>query len=476
MIKRLLVVSALSLVFTVSSAYAAPSIQLLSPQNTSYSENKVFVNATSDEAVDFYMKYDSVEVVLANQTESLETYLYVKKGSYNFTIYANNSNGTASENLVFTVGSQPEPVEITTCGMLYSPDTQYILVNDVSSSRFCFIIFDENVSFNLNGYNVNSNYWATFYTSCKDSEIYNGTVTSSGFAMFLPESSKCVIRDLGMSGDSFAMAEGAYGLLFENINADVDRDGIVINGMPSSMSVRNSTFSGDSSGSFISEEGAYFSTVKVENTVIDGFYYDLNLDNYHSDYYIRNSNVDTSKIEGGYGFTRVFIQHLVKINVTENGTGVPSTVEIVDSSDLPKTPLEYHEYVLYSSPSSNFTIGTDQNGQAETWLTERFIVYKAFSPGYVSEHVLSPYNLTVRSATPTQSQMLDINGNSTFKIGFNITLPKLPKCTINQMFDLNNDGSVNINDAVVMLRKVTGLPVQAGGPKECEARHFFAQT
>lgn len=459
----------------INSVYATPSIQIISPENTTYSQSKILINMTSNEPVDFYLKHNSKNVTIASNTTSLESYLYVREGSYNFTIYASNSNGTVSETVIFTEASEEPPINVTTCGVLGSPDTEYILINNVSSEQLCFYMEDQNISFNLNGKNVNSYSSVAIYTNCKNSKIFNGSITNEeGKAFRMIDSSKCIFRDLETNTQSFAEIWGATGVLFERINANVLNWAFTC-GFPScNIIIKNSTFVGSEGEVFLYEVENYFSKIIIENSFIENFIYSIETESYYSDYYIRNTYINPSTILTGYGFKRVFIQHLIKINVTEDGEGIAASVDIVDTSDLPKISPDEVEYVLVSNPTSNFSVATNEQGLAETWLTEKIIIHASFSPLEEFEYKTPIYNLTAKSKNTSSTQVLNITGNSTFKVKLNVSIPKLPPCELDEMFDLNEDEIVDISDAIIMLRRITGLDVQIVGKKNCEARNFLA--
>jgi hypothetical protein len=400
----------------------------------------------------------------------------VKKGTYNFTIYANNSNGVASGNVVFTLGSSLPPIEVTECGILFSSDTEYVLMNNVSEV-VCFEIYAKNITFDLNGKRVGGS--PPIYGECVGSKIFNGTLSSDYWGLVMFDSNKCIIRDMNIFGWGLASLLDSNSMLFERIYANVTDSGFACESR-CDMTVRNSTLelSGESieypSGILIQEAGTSFTRFVLENTVIVNFPYHVDLSNFHSDYYIRNTNLDLSKISGhDSGFTRFYVQHLLKVNVTENGTGVPAKVDILDNSSLPKLDPQEIEFVVDSNPTSNMSIATNDEGLVEAWLTEKLILYTSFSPTIIEEYSYSPYVLIAKGKDTNQTQILDIVGNSTFRINFNLTFPKLPPCTLDEMFDLNNDSIININDAIIMLRRITGLSVETGATKKCEARNFF---
>ena len=141
---------------------------------------------------------------------------------------------------------------------------------------------------------------------------------------------------------------------------------------------------------------------------------------------------------------------------------------------MPTISPEESEYILFSNPTSNFSVATNEQGLAETWLTEKTIIYASFSPTESFEYGTPIYNITAKSKNTSSTYVLNITGNSTFKVKLNVSIPKLPPCELDEMFDLNEDEIVDINDAIIMLRRITGLDVQIVGKKKCEARNFLA--
>ena len=101
---------------------------------------------------------------------------------------------------------------------------------------------------------------------------------------------------------------------------------------------------------------------------------------------------------------------------------------------------------------------------------------RSSSPAVITEYEFSNYTLTTRGwGSDNYSQItLDLTDhNSTIRVDFPITTPsigeELPNCTITQMFDLNNDGVVNIQDAIIVLRFISGKDVSVSETsKGCE--------
>lgn len=453
--------------------FAQPDIEILSPSNTTYSQSKILVNVTSNEVVDFYIDYGPKEINLARNATSLETYLYVKEGNYILTIHANNSNGDAYSEVIFTEASEEPPLGVTDCGIMFSPNAAYELLNDVSSDSTCFYIDQSNVSFNLNGFSIYSDYSA-IESICKSSKIFNGTIYSEGFAFQLFYGTKCIIKDINAECGDFAYIEEMPGILFDSINSSITNEyAFSCSNSPCNLFIRNSDFYGqyESGSTFIKHDNSIFNEIVIENTTINNFDYDFDLSgDQFSDYYMRNTYLNISKILESGNYIRFFVQHLLKLNVTENGTGVPSIVEIVDSSTF-NDPIE-NNFNYFSNPTGNISIATDPNGLGETWLTEKSIIYS--SPP--TEYRFVPYNITAISSGTNYSQILDITGNSTFRMNFSLPSTKLLPCTIDQMFDMNNDNTTDINDAILILRRITGLSVESGEEKTCRARNFFVDT
>jgi hypothetical protein len=164
--------------FSITLISATPQITIHSPQNITYDTTKIPINVTANEPVTFFLKdlKNGKNRILAENTTNLEDFIYAKTGSYTFTIWANNSNEEANESVVFS-DSESNPINITSCGYLYSSDTKYVLSNNIAASgRDCITIsYLRNISLDLNDNAVTSGTYRAinmYYSS--DVEIFNG--------------------------------------------------------------------------------------------------------------------------------------------------------------------------------------------------------------------------------------------------------------------------------------------------------------
>jgi hypothetical protein len=215
------------------------------------------------------------------------------------------------------------------------------------------------------------------------------------------------------------------------------------------------------------------SNIILENTTIEGFpEYDFYLrDAIYTDYYLRNTEINLSKIKySDYtADTRIFEQHLIIINITDQfGIGGACSVRILDNGVFPRKEGLDAKLETHANPTARQFVPTGETGIGEVWLTEKLTIAKSSSPAVVTEYDFSPYNITTRgwgSDNYSNAQLNLTDHNSTIYVDFKITTgiqgEELPVCTITQMLDLNNDSSVDILDAIIVLRKISGLPVSA---------------
>jgi hypothetical protein len=495
--RKLIITTLFSIIFLINFVSAKPSIQIISPENITYVGNKIPVNVTSNESVDFFVKINGKNIILAVNKSRFENYLYGKKGSFNFTIWANNSNGITSANIIFSINSTSNPVNLTTCGILSSSYTEYILTNNVSTDeRACIFAWNlPNISIDLNKHRINGKYRGIMIWDCPSTTIFNGdiyvldnyycTYTHWGSCRItFPygielQSAKVHLENLNIHG---------YGGLFVWVDGFVAENiyinstwGIYALQLTNSL-IRNTRieFSGVEAFRYYEATGIWdfscFLDLIIENTTITGFEYDFWLENANSNYYLRNTKMNISKVHfESWLQTRIYDQHLVKINVTDQtGKGVPAIVDIIDNGTIPRVSEEESKYISVSNPTSRVIAPTDENGTGEVWLTGKLTFYERSSPGRIEEYTFAPYNLTIKSWNTSESVTLNLTGNSTFALNVSLTFSILPTCTLEQMLDLNSDGYIDINDAIIILRRIVGLPVEVDGPKRCEGINIFS--
>lgn len=487
--KKLLIFT-ISIIFLINFTSAIPDIQILSPQNVTYNSTKILFNLTSNEPVNFFIKDERTgkDKILAENVTFLKSNIYIKTGGYKLTIWANNSDGTINKSVSFN-NVHHNPVEINECGYLMSSDTSYILGSDVSEPGVydCIAIISlRNVSLNLNGHTLNSGTTHNldiFYVS--DVEVFNGTLNGSAYSlkasyprMIEIGGPKLRFHDLFINGHIGIYAAGGIDdVVFENVkinsslgfwhysttNTYFINSSIMWNGFDTSTNLRS-----PATGIFDQSD---YSSIILENTTISGFpEYNFYLnDAIYSDYFLRNSKINFSKIKYPQNTAdiRFFTQHLIIINITDqfNLTGACS-VRALDNGIFTRGARADSSFSTLSNPTAKLYIPTEEIGVGEAWLTEKLTLARTSSPVNITEYDFSPYNLTTRGwgSESDSNTPLNLTGiNSVIYVDLKInTSPKetdLPLCTISQMLDLNNDEEINIQDAVIILRKISSLPI-----------------
>ena len=119
-------------------------------------------------------------------------------------------------------------------------------------------------------------------------------------------------------------------------------------------------------------------------------------------------------------------------------------------------------------------MATNNTGSADVWLSEEMNIYKTDSPLTQEHYEFSPYSLTARSQNISSNLNISMDGsNSTFYADFTLDFGEqgesLPPCTLAENLDLNNDETINIQDALLILRHITGKSVSTNEAKQCEA-------
>lgn len=494
--------------FILSFISSAPTITIYSPQNITYNSTKIPINVTSNEPVDFFIRNEKTGkvMVLARNTTKLENSIYARIGTYDFTIQANNSGGESSETIVFSTSAH-NPISITECGWLYSSDTKYVLEQDIQDedTGTCLWIYHlRNITFDLNGHTVRaSNTYpytrrAIAMSYVSNSQMYNGTVKSNA-APYIGPYGQCYpeiafVLDISKTRFSNMKIEGFLGADVWSLN-EVSFENVTIN---SSIGIwyylmKNTQFI-NSSFIWNGEDVCYgmnspttafcdqstYSEIFLERTNITGFpENDFYLDNTLTDIYLRNTNINLSKIRYSdyVADARIYTQHLLVINVTDqfNKTG-SGVIEIEDNGIFErKTGLESLNQVL-SNPTAHLLVATNDEGEAAVWVTEKLTYAKSSSPAVVEEFDFSLYNLTAKTWDTNETIPLNLTGHhSTIPVIFKIqTLApeELPECAMNEMLDLNHDEEINIQDAIIVLRKIAGLPISANSTRECKGITF----
>jgi len=348
--KSLLIIGSIfSFLFIINFVIAVPSITIHSPQNITYDVNKILINVTSDEPVTFYI-VDSRgrSNIIAENITFYESYLYVKTGTYDFTIWANNSNNEKINESVTFATTEHNPINITNCGYLYSPDTSYLLVQDISpisqTSRYCLQIYElRNITLNLNGKTVTSfNYPTLDIRFNSNVNVFNGTLNGTPFYhhtdnfrnVIRVEGTKYSFKDLKINGHIGMLIWELKDSVFENIFIN-STSGIVYGPTVHNVHIINSTFiwngfTGPYYKSSAFMDQSISSEFFLQEVNISGFpEYDFYFENTYSDFYLRNTNANMSRIrytEEWLADARFFRQHLVVVNVTdqfnETGSGV----------------------------------------------------------------------------------------------------------------------------------------------------------
>ncbi len=477
---------------------AAPQITIHSPENITYDSNKILVNVTSSEPVDFFYKNKRGEnVILAENTTNFESFLYVKEGDYEYTIWAKNSNGEVNESISFNQ-IMHNPVNVTACGQLYSSDTKYVLGADLETSYYHCLRVDyiHNVSINLNGYTIFGLHSSLNIGDLSKSRIFNGSMVSSKVGLSLSYSGALTFEDLYIEAPVGVSEFGNYLIKFENMEINVTSGDAYYagpmafltwpeNGLKWTLKNSKIYYSG-TKGTIstlfwgYSYEGDYV----FDNVNISGFKYDIFPEYTYINFYSRNSNLNSTSIllsteyrrgdcSVRYG-NKIFDQQQLKINVKDEiGNPIQAIIEISDNGILGKrTLVENYEWKYTKwNPTDFLSLTTDETGYKELWLTEKLTYLGCAEKGYdfIEEYDFSPYTVTAKVGNVNQTQTLNLTGEGPFELEFNLTLPQsLPQCTISQMLDLNGDSVVNIQDAILVLRHITNKDISIANTKNCE--------
>src|SRR3989344_1234595 len=477
------------------TAFAAPSLNISTPQNTTYNTTKINLNVTSNELVDFYtIGNKGRQHYLVRNPTNLNTYLYGRGGAFNVTIYANNSNGTASGSVVYSIGPIHNPINITSCGWLVSSNADYQLLNNISTTYGClFTGFAApppayNITVNLNGFMVEGG-WA-YQGECYYSKFHNGTFRYVFWSMIISFSDSCEWSNLKIeipptpsnpTADAVFFNDLVKRITFRDVDIRAARgfhgtfdtqltlERVNITGMMGPYS-RDVAFW---------HEGTLFDNYKLINVAVSNFTEDVSLDgNVNVEYTIANSVFNTTPMINGrfgegewmgrdtrVGITKINTQHLVIINLTDqDGNPLAGAVAIIDNK-ISANPVGALDN-LAANPTAHVFTSTNNSGLSEIYLTQKVKIIKSFSPIEVEDVSYEPYIITAKSRGAQQNITLNFTTNSTIKVDISITFPT---CTLDQLLDLNNDGYVNINDAIFVLRRITGEQVNVGNGKGCDA-------
>lgn len=497
-----LLLSFVACLFLTSFAFAAPIININSPRNMNYENNKVAIDINSSEPVNFYFKNERTgeKRVVEENVDNLTSFIYAKPGTYDFTIWAENESGETSETVSFTVTSDTEsdgPVEVTSCGTLYSSDTDYILMNDISTTSYrCLTLSNvRNVTLNLNGYTINSGYRGALAVHWSyDVHVFNGAVKGSpvplsGSAPWILEieGANLKFEDLFIEGYVGVVCWPLDSVMFNNVTVN-SSTGIWFEAASNIYFVNssilwNGVVSGWTPKSAFWAWGGHAKSIILEDTTIDGnFPENLNTESASVDFYLRNTNIDLEKIyySPWASDTRFFKQHLIILEVSDqhNVTG-PTSVEIADNGIFPAAEGIEAGFTTQLNPSAHALVPIDKNGQGSIWLNEKLINAKGSDPIVVTEYDFSPYTLTAvawGSDEVVTEELVLTDQPYTIPVSITIQSPEatLPPCEVSSMLDLNNDGVVDIEDTVIIMRYITELPIVVSEElKGCEALNFI---
>jgi len=474
------------------ATYATPSIQITSPANTTYSETgPILINVTSNETVDFFIRLNKRNITVANNTMNYTSYYYGSNGSHHFKIYANNSNGEAYDDVYFTI-NHSSVINVTTCGELASPNTTYVLQNNISSVPGgygpCIILLErepevaeescEDSILDLNGFTIDSDHTA-IVGSCVNSQIINGNLYSYFYGVGIDiDGYKCHITNVSFDWPLIGVwAHYISDSLLETLEMNNVETGIYLDNFKNIM-VKNTSINSRPipQGVAVKVFGESAATLNIENTNATGFL-GLWLGTNYVDIFLKNAKINTDDFitEELPGTTRIFTMHRLILHVTDGqGNGVPASVEIVDNGIFPRTDEERNQYTLKSNPTGRLFLATDENGTVDKWIAQKLKLITIRSPQVTEEYSFGNYTFIIRAGSSVnETGQINVDINSTLELNFTMP-PLLPDCTITQLLDLNNDGSVSIQDAVFVLRKIVGLPVSSTGKKNCNALNLFA--
>lgn len=494
------------IISSVTITSATPIIILNSPQNITYNSTQVLLNATANEPVDFYFKNVRTgnTMILAKNVSSINSLLYFGKGTHQITIWANDSTGEVNKTIYFN-STVHNPVNITSCGIIGSSDTKYIVRSDLYPNSsilwgmYCLYAYEvRNITLDLNGYTVNTgttNGIDLGYGS--DMELFNGTVKGSpswtqyGITprMLELEGTRLNIHDLNLSGfmgaDIWSLGESLFNRVHVNASVGFWFEGPVTNTyfvnstiVWNGQNIQHNFWSGTPVAFFDQSDHSniYFENVYANTTFPK---YDFSFQGSFTDIYLRNTDINMSNIDypDWLADTRIFTQHLIVINVTDqlNQTG-SGIIDIEDNGLFGHNESAEDESAestpntnILENPTDDLLVPINSKGQGSTWLTEKLTYAKSDSPATIYTYNFSNYTLTARSWDTNETIQLNLTGHhSTIPVSFKLDIPgALPACTVPEMLDLNNDGEIDMADATIVLRYITGLPVSINDTKNC---------
>lgn len=478
------------LVFS-TAVHAAPAIQINSPQNTIYFVNKIPVNVTSNETVDFYVKGFTRDINLAKNSTNFESSLYGKTGFYTFTIYANNSNGLAVASVNYTI-NKSNPVNITSGGFLTASNTDYVLANNITGTIFWFFPV-ENITLDLNGFSIQSS--ASVASACVRSKVLNGALEGrvgidfSNGCLFRNVSITVTDVDLDSQGDGaiIILDVQAKSVIFENVTVRSPVAVVTDETLGLDITFKNSelisTGDPDELGRDVAfiHDGSSTDKYTLQETNVSNYTRDfiwIN-DPVIPEYFLKNSalRINTTELTI-VGAARIHTQHNVVINVSESsGTSVPAAIRIKENT-TGGISAEESLFSLSANPTSDVLVATDENGIASVYLTEKTTVLTVASP-VVTQVLSNPvYNIIARAGEASGTKTVSVVGNSTFLVNVEVSSAgggnaTLPQCTISQMLDLDNNGAVNAKDALIIIKHMVGKPITVNSTKECNALNFL---
>ena len=178
----------LSITITAGTTHVTTQLQVMTPSlqtgivNSSYSATLTASGGTSPYS--WSILSGTLPTGLAISSSGQISGKPTESSSSSFTIEVKDSSSppqTVSQVYWITIAGGGTGVSLTDCGTLSSPDTVYLLQNDVSATGTCFSIQSNDITLNLNGHTVSYNTadqtyarYAIVGINCWDPDLTNG--------------------------------------------------------------------------------------------------------------------------------------------------------------------------------------------------------------------------------------------------------------------------------------------------------------
>jgi len=346
--------------------------------------------------------YDNYTIYAYNLT-------YVGNISYNVSLELNKLNSAITVSEGNFTGHQPK---IVRCMSLSGGGTLYILSNSLSTTGTCINIQANNITLDLNGFNITGDGGEYDYginisnyntTTIRNGGVYNCGDGSFGGGVYLEDSSNNILTNITANSNTNGIYfEGGSNNTLTNITTNSNTIGIFI------YLGSNNTLTNINANSNSNDYGIYLSSSSnniIQNSNISSTTYDVYLETTSTNNIFLNASYSLSKesVEAGSSLIRKWYYRTYvndtnganvsnanitaynsssnyQFNLTTDATGYTQIGNIIDYVKNGATRTYYSNYTIYASNSSYTTTSHSFNTSLGNNLKDIFTLVPDTTP------------------------------------------------------------------------------------------------